>query len=288
MIKGKSSYPFETIALAVAFSPRLEALIAETKRLSELFGAKTVFIHAGKRTSVKEKQLNSYLLNSGFNDSNCIVHWQDGNAVDTILAVCKKHVVDLLLIGALEKENMLKYYIGSISREISRRAKCSVMMITDPKINPEPFKNIVVNGHDHSKTIHTIQTALYFAEKESVNEIMIVDELEVPAMSMSIADPVDEPQAMKIQSHFEYEEKSKLTSLMKSIDNRNIQLKLKTISARSGDTIGQFTQSVKADLLVVNSPDHHLTIFDRIFSHDLEYVLADMPCTMLIVHSRVF
>lgn len=288
MIKGKSPYPFETIALAVAFSPRLEALIAETKRLSELFNAKTVFIHVGKRTSDKDKHLNNYLLNYGFNDSNCIVHWQDGNAVETILSVCKKHVVDLLLIGALEKENMLKYYIGSVSREISRRAKCSVMMITEPKIKPEKFINIVVNGHDHDKTIHTINTALYFAEKESINEITVVDELDIPALSMSISDDSTEPETLRIKSKFEYEEKSKLSSLIESIDNRNIDIKLKTISGRSGYTIGQFAQSVKADLLIVNSPDHHLTIFDRIFSHDLEYVLADLPCNMLIVHSRVF
>jgi len=288
MIKGKASYPFETIALAVAFSPRLEGLIAETRRLADLFSAKTVFIHVGKRTSDKEKHLNNYLLNYGFNDSNCIVHWQDGNPVDIVLSVCKNNVVDLLIIGALEKENLLKYYMGSVSREISRRAKCSVMMLTDPKIKPQPFQNIVVNGHEHSKTIHTLNTALYFAEKEGVNEILVVDELDIPAVSMSIAEDSTEPEVATFKSAILQEEKIKLSSLIESLDKRNIEIKMKTISGRSGYTIAQFAQSAKADLLVVNSPDHHLNIFDRIFSHDLEYVLADLPSNMLIVHSRVF
>jgi nucleotide-binding universal stress UspA family protein len=288
MIKGKASYPFETIALAVAFSPRLETLIAETKRLAELFSAKSVFIHVGKRTSDKEKHLNNYLLNYGFNDSNCIVHWQDGNPVDIVLSVCKNNVVDLLIIGALEKENLLKYYMGSVSREISRRAKCSVMMLTDPKIKPQPFQNIVVNGHEHAKTIHTVNTALYFAEKENVNEILVVDEMDIPALSMSAAEDSTEPEVASMKSTILLEEKTRLTALIESLDKRNIEIKMKTISGRSGYTIAQFAQSAGADLLVVNSPDHHLNIFDRIFSHDLEYVLADLPCNMLIVHSRVF
>jgi nucleotide-binding universal stress UspA family protein len=288
MIKGKAAYPFETIALAVAFSPRLEALIAETKRLAELFDTKTVFIHVGKRTSDKDKHLSSLLLNYGFNDTNCVVHWQDGNPVETILSVCKNHVVDLLLIGALEKENMLKYYMGSISREISRRAKCSVMMITEPRIHPHPAKNIVVNGHEHAKTVHTINTAIYFAEREGVNEILVVDEFDMPALSMSIAEDSTESETVQIKNGTLNELSTKLSSLIDSVDKKNIDVKLKTISGRSGYTIGQFAQNTKADLLVVNSPDHHLTIFDRIFSHDLEYVLADLPCNMLIVHSRVF
>jgi len=287
MIKGKPSYPFETIALAVAFSPRLEALVAETKRFAELFSSKTIFIHVGKRTSDKERLLKQHLLKYGFNDTNCLVHWQDGNPVETILSVCKNNVVDLLLIGALEKEDMMKYYLGSISREICRRAKCSVLMITDPKLEPVPYKNIVVNGHEHTKTVHTLGAAIYFAEREGVKEILVVDEMDLPTLTMSVEEEGTESESGWIKNSYA-QEKTKLSSVIESLDKRNIEIKVKTISGRTGYTIGQFAESVKADLLVVNSPDHHLTIFDRIFSHDLEYMLADLPCNMLIVHSRVF
>ncbi len=288
MIKGKTSYPFENIALAVIFSPRLEALIAETKRFTGLFRAKAIFIHVGKRTSEKEKQLSSYLLNYGFNDSNCVVHWQDGSPVDVILAVCKQHVVDLLIIDAIEKDHLLKYYTGSISREISRRAKCSVLMMMDPKTTPLPITKFVVNGHDHAKTIHTINTALYFATLEKVREIIVVDEMDFPSVSVSEVDENMELGAIQVKSTFRHDETSKLASLIAMTDLTDIEIKLKTVSGRNGYTIAQFAQNAKADLLVVNSPDHHLNIFDRVFSHDLEYVLLDLPCNMLIVHSRVF
>ena len=288
MIKGKPSYPFETIALAVAFSPRLEALIAETKRLATVFDARPVFIHIGKRTAEKEKHFSNILNHYGFTDSNSAVVWQDGDPVETILAVCKQHVVDLLIIGAVEKENILKYYLGSISREISRRAKCSVLMLIEPKLNPVPVQRIVVNGHEHTKTIHTIGTAVYIAEKDHLDEIIIVDEVDIPAVSMSIADDSTGPEAEQIKESMMAEESTKLNDLLSRIDPKGVRLKAKTFSGRRGFTIGQYAQSMNADLLIVNSPDHHMNIFDRIFTHDLEYMLADLPCNMLIVHSRVF
>ncbi len=288
MIKGKPAYPFETIALAVAFSPRLEALIAETKRLASLFNARIILIHVGKRSAEKEQHLKNLLNHYGFAESNSAVEWEEGDAVDTILSICKKHVVDLLIIGAVEKENMLKYYMGSVSREISRRAKCSVLMLIEPKLNPGPFRRMVVNGHDHSKSIHTIETAVYIAEKDNMNDVIVVDEVDIPAVSMSISDDSTEPEAAYIKESMMDDEHSKLTDLLSKIDSKGIILKAKTFSGRRGFTIGQYAQSVNADLLVVNSPDHHMNIFDRIFTHDLEYMLADLPCNMLIVHSRVF
>ncbi len=288
MIKGKSSYPFETIALAVAFSPRLEALIAETKRLASLFNARIIFIHVGKRTAEKEKHLMNVLNHYGFSEASSVTEWQEGDAVETILSICKKHVVDLLIIGAVEKENMLKYYLGSVSREISRRAKCSVLMLIEPKLNPGPFRRMVVNGHDHTKSIHTIETAVYIAEKDNLHDVIVVDEVDIPAVSMSISDDSTEPEAAYIKESIMDDEHSKLTLLLSKVNSKGILLKAKTFSGRRGFTIGQYAQSVNADLLVVNSPDHHMNIFDRIFTHDLEYMLADLPCNMLIVHSRVF
>ena len=37
--------------------------------------------------------------------------------------------------------------------------------------------------------------------------------------------------------------------------------------------------------MVVNSPDTRLGFLDRIFKHDLEYMLADLPTDVLIVHN---
>jgi hypothetical protein len=57
------------------------------------------------------------------------------------------------------------------------------------------------------------------------------------------------------------------------------------IFGKKGYSIGHFAETSKADLLMVNSPDTKLGFLDRVFTHDLEYILSDMPCDILIVHS---
>lgn len=287
MIKGKPPYPFQTIALAVAFSPRLEALIAETRRLQELHHSKVVFIHVGKRTTEKQRQLDGYLNHYGFNDSNSRVFWEQGGLVETIIRICKLEVVDLLVIGALQRENVLTYYMGSVSREVSRKAKCSVLMITEPKIRPEPWKVIVVNGHEHLKTPYTLNTAIHIARKEGVSSLMVANEVDVPALAMSMADDSTAPDLDAMRVRLLEDETEKFNHLRERLEDRSMPIEFHALSGRSGHTIGQFARQIHADLLVVNSPDHHLSIFDRIFTHDLEYLLSDMPCNMLIVHSRL-
>jgi hypothetical protein len=52
---------YRKIALAIAFSPRIEALIAETKRLKDLHQASLVLIHIGKKTPELEQKLQAIL-----------------------------------------------------------------------------------------------------------------------------------------------------------------------------------------------------------------------------------
>jgi nucleotide-binding universal stress UspA family protein len=287
MIKGKSPFPFETIALALAFSPRLEALIAETRRLQLLFGCRVVFIHVGKKTSEKQRQLSEYLNRAEFSDANSKIYWEQGVLVDAITRVCKLEVVDLLLLGALQKENALAYYMGTVSRDISRKAKCSVLLLTEPHVQPIGFKRVVVNGHEHPKTIHTLNTAIYWSNHEGSDEVSVVTEVDVPVLSMSLADDASAGEMQQLRDQLLLQEEIRHQELRASLIDSNIPVTFSTISGRSGHSLGQFARSHKADLLAVNSPDHSLSIFDRIFTHDIEYLLSDLPCNLLIVHSRI-
>ncbi len=47
-----------------------------------------------------------------------------------------------------------------------------------------------------------------------------------------------------------------------------------------------FARKHDADLLVISSPDKDLGLLDRVFPYDLEYALLNLPCNLLIVHSK--
>src|SRR5438105_1026137 len=123
MIKGRHPYPFETIALAASFSPGLSKQIEEMARLCRLHSALGIFIHAGKKTSEKQRTLSALLLENNFHDGNSRIYWELGETVPSILRVCRHEVVDLLIAGASEKENF-NLPAGKIARALATKAKC--------------------------------------------------------------------------------------------------------------------------------------------------------------------
>jgi nucleotide-binding universal stress UspA family protein len=286
-LKKRPSYPFETIAVAVSFSPRCEFLLAEAKRIADICGATLILLHVGEKTREKEQALDVMIANSGIDANKSRLIWMDGEPVDTILQLCKLNIVDLLILGALEKENFLKFYIGSIARNISRKAKCSVLLFTHPSTKPQKFKKIIVNGVDNPKTIHTINTALYVAKHFKVNDVTIVNEVEVPGLAMTIAEDSTAPQTKEIKKNFEEGSAETLQTIIEKCDVGNVNVTNKVLKGKPGYAISKYARDKNADLLVINSPDTNLNLFDRIFAHGIEYILADLPCNVLIVHSRV-
>jgi len=56
---------YKKIGLAIAFSPRIEALIAEAKRLVQIFDAELVLIHVGVKNPDLESKLEEIVTRQG-------------------------------------------------------------------------------------------------------------------------------------------------------------------------------------------------------------------------------
>ncbi|HEV7232191.1 MAG TPA: universal stress protein, partial [Bacteroidia bacterium] len=222
-LKGRPSFPFETIAVAISFSPTLEGLLSEAKRITDTLHASLLLIHVGAKTEEKEIRLDKLINKLGIDEKKCRINWMDGEPVDTILRLCKLNVVDLLIIGALRKENLLKFYVGSVARKISRRAKCSVLLITNPSEEPHKVKRFVVNAADSPKSVHTINTALYLAKSFQVKEITLVKEMHIPGLAMTMAEDSTAPEASKMKKDLAEEEELGMNIMIDQCDAGNIR-----------------------------------------------------------------
>lgn len=285
-LKGRPSYPFETIGVAVAFSPRLEGVLGEARRLAKTFEARLVLIHVGKRTQGKENALSEMCERLGLGGDVRIV-WQNGDPVSALLATCKLHSVDLLVLGALRRENVLRYYLGSVARGMSRRAKCSLLLLLEPREAGTTFHEIVVSCIPHVKTPHTLNTAVYFAKKVGAGEIHLVREVDQSGLAMALSDDTVMGENSLFRDLLLEKEAEALQELIATCNPGNMPINSKVIPGRPGFAIRQYSENSGADLLVINSPDSRYGIMDRIFTHDMEHILERMPCNMLIVHSRI-
>jgi nucleotide-binding universal stress UspA family protein len=271
MIKGKPPYPFETIALAVEFAPGLPFLISETKRLCELHNALAVFIHVGKKTSEKQRELANLLNQNGFHDGNSRICWELGDIISSVLRVCKNEVVDLLISGASQNANF-NLPVGVNAKGLATNAKCSVLIYKN--LISSDQKQIIVNNAGHKKSDLTFQTALYFADKENASVLYVSGE-----SSDSLEEAAGEFNNQLVEDDGQSGQ---------AIHAKKISLRFINPEKENYSGITDYAFKNNADLIITHSSDHHLLIFDRISSSDgIDAILKSLPCNLLVVHSRI-
>lgn len=273
------------IALAFAFSPRLEANLAEASRIRSLFNAHLYLIHVGEFSSSDEQSLTGLLAEHQLNAENTSVEWKHGNTVETILECCNENEVDMLITGAMEKEGMLTYLKGSVARQLGRKAECSVLMLTEPSVHPHAFKNIVVssNSEEEDKNTFALEMAVDFAKREKAS-INIIHEADYHRMAQLGSDIKSEDDISTLKNDLISEDRKKLDNLLSCTDCGGVQVNSLNLEGKPGIAISNFAREHSTDLLIISAPENKLGLFDRLFQHDMEYVLANLPCNLLIVH----
>ena len=275
---------FNTVGTGVTFSPNLKANICQSARLALLFEASLVLIHVGEPNQKKSATFDSYLapfLKQGLKAS---VVFKPGEPVESILESVKENEVDLLILGALKRENFLKYYIGSIARKITRNANCSVMLLINPSIDPLPCKHVVVNGLEDQKTPVTISAAFFVAQALSSEKITIVEEVSNTEVG-NVQDDKSLRKSTLLKEKISLREDSRIQKILEDIPQKhkeNKQVGTQPIFGKRGYSIGHYAQVVRADLLVMNAPKAS-GFWDRLFPHDLEHILTELPTDILIV-----
>ena len=62
----------------------------------------------------------------------------------------------------------------------------------------------------------------------------------------------------------------------------NINIKTQPIFGKRGYSIGHYAQIARADLLIMNAANK-TTFLDRLFPHDIEHILTELPTDVLII-----
>ncbi|MEW4922302.1 universal stress protein [Algibacter sp. 2305UL17-15] len=277
--------PFNSIGIGVAFSPNLKANLFEAARLSVFFKSKLFLIHVGENSKDKVDMLGVILKSFEKDNLEYEVVFKPGDPVDVILSVSEKKKIDLLILGAAKRERFFKYYIGSIARKITRNAKCSILLLIKPSVERIPCQHIVVNGLKDPKTEQTITSAFYVAEQLKAEKITIVEEIKQEQVSVKVEDDKSLRRANIIKERIRRRENSRIKEIISHIPEaytKDKTIKLQPIFGKQGYSIGHYAQISRADLLVMNPPSK-MTFWDRLFPHDIEHILTELPTDVLIL-----
>ncbi len=277
---------FKKLGLAVTFSPNARALLKTAKRLQELSSAQLCLIHVGDKSKSSETQLLTLLNDVGIDENKYEMIWQNGEPSKVIIDTCSAKGVDLLIAGALEKESLLKYYIGSVARTIMREAECSVLILTNPSEEQKPFQKFfaLVEYSDIGET--ALDKAYKFAKLENAKELTLIKEFKVPGLAISISDDNSTLEIEKKRADWKSEEETKLKVFANELKLTDIALKTVCLYGKQGWVSSNYVRENGGDIFIVPSPVKKLKLFDRIFQHDMEFIIKQIPCALLIVKSK--
>lgn len=276
---------FNSIGIGVTFSPNLKANLYEAARLSMLFNSKLILIHVGEATEEKTALFQEILAPFFIDGLKVEIDYEPGKPVDSILKSVQDKKIDLLILGALTRESFFKYYVGSIARKITRKAKCSVLLLINPSVERIRCKHIVVTGLKDKKTEQAISAAFFVGNALHAEQLTIVEEITQQEVAISIDDDKSLRLATLKKEQLRRQEDSRIKNIVATIPEKHkkgLAVRTQPIFGKRGYSIGHFAQVARADLLVMNGPNKSGFI-DRLFPHDIEHILTELPTDVLII-----
>ena len=281
--------PFHKILIGFAFSPNLKANVFEAMRLADYLDAHIYFLHVGPKSPAKEKTFTAILEESPVQPKNLTVLWEDGKPVETIIDQCKKNNIDLLLLGAMQRENMVKFYMGSIARKLTRNAPCSVLLLIKPSAIRKASQQVVVNAFESPQTESTIQAAFHFGQALGVSKLTLVEEINRSEVAAEADDDRSLRKVTLRKEKIKRRELSRVRDILSQIPNtlkEGIKIHSQSIFGTRGYSIGHYAKVVRADLLIMNASENRKGFLERIFPKDLEHILSELPTDVLIIKSQ--
>lgn len=280
------SIQFKKIGLAIAFSPTSQAILKEAAKWAVHFNAQLVLMHVGGHSAEEDAKMGKLIESVDLFYRKPIIVWREGRPVDEILKVCQSEKIDLLVAGALKKENILQNYIGTVARKIMRKADCSVLMIQNPTEERKPTRNIVVNAEDSPHIEQAIEAACTIGQLENAQWVHIARELKLLGLALSANEQCTENEYHDSMQGMVREELDEVEKMLARIPHPKLKVNIKVLSGKAGFELARFAERKNADLLIVGAPARRFSLFDRVFPHDLEYIFANLPCNLLVVNPK--
>jgi len=200
-----------------------------------------------------------------------------------ILQTCEEEQVDLLVLGALKKEGLLTYYIGSVARKIIRKSKCSVLTLIEPKVETTKFCQVVINGTQLEVTPYVVAESLKFCRAQEATQLHILNEIKLYGLQMATAgeggseDEVSHTRRKLVKEEIKY-----VQEILNGLDQTGLKINIKVTAGKWAVELVRYCESIHADLLIMGD-EHGYTFLDRLFPHDLEEILTELPSNLLII-----
>ena len=273
-MKALLAPPVRQVAAAVDMSPRLLGVLAEAGHFARRLGAPLLLIHAGPPDTQKEAAFRDALLTAGLPATTRLV-WQGGEPAEAIAAAAEAEGVDLVITGVLDRPAAPDApYVGAVARPLAEQARCSVLLLSQPPMEPKPFRRIVVMTDFSGCAKAALQQALWLACADGA------ERLEVIALYTAF---MQARAKHGFAGRTRKETERRLVEFVADSPACGVALDVDIVEGTTGFGAYDFTQSLGADLLVVPAPPH----LEGAVPPRMNWALQVTPCSLWVVRETV-
>ena len=273
---------YRRIAVASTFSPRFEQVLAEAKRVRERLGSELNLIYVGERDEQTDRRFAVALKELGL-PADSVIHYQHGSPADAILEVIRAQGVELIVAGALEKETILRPFLGNVARRLVREAACSVMLFTKPEREPKPLRTIVFYVPEYSEHVRrAFECAIGLAAEEKCETLHVIrvhTSFDAARATLRAHPEIEEAPDQPVARTLE-EEEAALEQFIHAAGETSVPIDSRCIRGNTGFAASDFVQSIEANLLVVPveaTPD------SNVLPPHIAWVTDVIPCNLWII-----
>jgi hypothetical protein len=242
-------------------------------------GAWPIIVHVGDESPATRVKLEEAIDRSNFSAHPPICIIQHGNPADVLIHVAQEYNADLIVAGALAKEGLFKYYLGSVARTIARHASCSVLLFTEPQVKPHSIKRIHCAVEYRAGSSKSVRVAACLASSLGTEDLFYTHSFS--------GEELEEKRRLENRTElirqFYKNEDEKLRDFIKSVGVEDIPHHTRCLYDQARSTTLSFTREVQADLFIIHGPSDRFSLWNRMFGQDLELTLHHLPCSLLLI-----
>lgn len=164
---------YRRIAAASTFSPRFLPVLAEAGRVTKRFGVPLHVIHAAAETAEKSDAFRQAFRKLCLPADTRIIWVENGAPAEAILEAVKEAGIELLIAGALERDSEHRHFTGGVARSLLRNIPCDLLLLTEPRQHPSPWKKIVAHVSPTGDAPH-LAGVFELAAAENAAEVCLI------------------------------------------------------------------------------------------------------------------
>jgi nucleotide-binding universal stress UspA family protein len=274
-----SEPPYRTVAVASTFSPRFRQVLAEAKRVRDRLCRQLHLIYVGVRDEETGKKFAAALDDLALPADSAIHYHQGEDPAWAIVDAAKANQIDLLVAGALEKEVVLRPFLGNVARTLVKKAGCSVILFIKPESEPKPLNRIVflADYSEHGRA--ALLKTLYLAAQENTERLYVIRVYTTFDAARAKA-RTDAPEEGNAGARTLDEEEIALEKFIDSAGPNDVPIEARCIRGNTGYAALDFIQSIDASLLVV--PVDSAACGDGLPPH-VAWITDTIPCNLWVI-----